>query len=166
MHSKPNYNSAKLLEYSLGASSIATWRDFATADDSTDTQAPRFLPEHLTRHGPIALASAGDPHAPGAVIRPSRDPRSAKTYAAVACDMAKARCRLGFKRLDAAPGSIPGGERLGRLKTSVAPRNPGESRGMRQSQEPSQSDHRKNARLSMLTRESHQPTPYRLDDPF
>jgi D-alanine-D-alanine ligase len=78
---------------------------------------------------PIAVVHGGDRSVEGAVINQTRNPRSDKSYAAVATDIANSLTRLGFQQVDLVPEDMRMGERMRQLNTGIAWLNSGGTQG-------------------------------------
>lgn len=113
----------------MGASNIANWRNSAPASNAPDAPVLESLLDHVKRHVPIAVVHGGDRNAPEAVIRATHNPRSDKTYAAVAADIANSLGRLGFQNVELVPEQMQMGERLRQLKTGLVWVNSGGTQG-------------------------------------
>jgi D-alanine-D-alanine ligase len=77
----------------------------------------------------LAVIFGGDKSIPGAVIRPTGNPRSWKSYEAVAQDIADALSRLGFRHVQLMPDDMRLGERLSRETIHMAWLNTGGVQG-------------------------------------
>lgn len=78
---------------------------------------------------PVAVVHGGDRTVEGAVIHQTRNPRSDKSYLAVATDIAESLSRLGFKQVDLIPEDMRMGDRMRELKTGIAWLNSGGTQG-------------------------------------
>lgn len=87
------------------------------------------LLEKIKKNLPIAVVHGGDRSVEGAVIRQTRNPRSDKSYACVASDIAESLIRLGFQQVDLIPEDMRIGERMRQLKTGIAWLNTGGTQG-------------------------------------
>lgn len=87
------------------------------------------LIEKIKKELPIAVVHGGDRNVEGAVIRQTRNPRSDKSYASVATDIANSLTRLGFKQVDLIPEDMRMGDRMRQLGTGVAWLNTGGTQG-------------------------------------
>lgn len=77
----------------------------------------------------IAVVFGGDRNADDAVIFPTRNPRSDKTYEAVATNIADSLRRLGFRHVAPMPEDMLLGDRLRRQQTHLAWLNTGGTQG-------------------------------------
>ena len=89
----------------------------------------QFLLDRMKQSLPVAVVHGGDRNVEGAVICKTRNPRSDKTYAAVASDIANSLTRLGFSRVDLVPEDMRMGETLRRLNTGLVWLNTGGTQG-------------------------------------
>lgn len=78
----------------------------------------------------IAVIFGGDKRAPGAVINPTHNPRSWKSYESVAHDIAAALGRIGFRHVTTLPDDMRLGERLQREGIHLAWLNTGGVQGI------------------------------------
>ncbi|MBF0093502.1 MAG: ATP-grasp domain-containing protein [Alphaproteobacteria bacterium] len=83
----------------------------------------------LSPHLRIAVIFGGTRHKEGAVITPTHNPRSDKTYEAVAADIAAALGRCGFAHVELMPEDMTLGERLRRFNANFAWLNSGGTQG-------------------------------------
>jgi D-alanine-D-alanine ligase len=77
----------------------------------------------------IAVVHGGDKSAEGAVIHQTRNPRSHKSYAGVATDIANSLRRLGFMRVDLLAEDMRLGDQLRQLNTGLVWLNTGGTQG-------------------------------------
>lgn len=77
----------------------------------------------------ISVVHGGDRTVEGAVIHQTRNPRSDKSYASVAADIANSLTRLGFKRVDLIPEDMRIGDRMRQFGTGIAWINSGGTQG-------------------------------------
>ncbi|MGL4325601.1 MAG: D-alanine--D-alanine ligase family protein [Beijerinckiaceae bacterium] len=85
--------------------------------------------EKLFRRLRMAVVYGGDKSKEGAVIEPTTNPRSWKSYEAVAKDIASAMRRLGCKNIDLMPDDMHLGERLKDIDAHIAWLNTGGVQG-------------------------------------
>ena len=78
----------------------------------------------------VAVIFGGDKHTPGAVINPTYNPRSWKSYEAVAEDIASALRRIGFRFVTTLPDDMCLGDRLRREQIHFAWLNSGGVQGV------------------------------------
>lgn len=87
------------------------------------------LVDKMKRSLPVAVVHGGNRSTRGAVIRQTRNPRSDKSYAVVAADIANALRRLGFAQVDLVPEDMRMGDTLRTLNTGLAWLNSGGTQG-------------------------------------
>src|SRR6185437_9379834 len=85
--------------------------------------------ERLLDRMRLAVVFGGDKSIPGAVIQQTGNPRSWKSYEAVAQDIADALSRLGFRQVQLIPDDMRLGERLARENIHMAWLNSGGVQG-------------------------------------
>ena len=85
--------------------------------------------EQLMPRLSLAVVFGGDKTTEGAVINPTFNPRSWKSYQAVAEDIAGALERIGFRQVHVIPEDMQLGERLRRLGVHMAWLNSGGVQG-------------------------------------
>lgn len=103
----------------MDAAKINHQRNCASSDNFFGREALGSLLEYAKRPLPIGVVPGGDPHASGAVIQTTHDPRSDKTSTAVAADIADALGRLGLQNIESVPEQMPMGERLKKWKAGL-----------------------------------------------
>jgi D-alanine-D-alanine ligase len=87
------------------------------------------LLDKIKKSMPVAVIHGGDRRVEGAVIHQTRNPRSDKTYLAVASDIANALSRLGFHQVDLVPEDMRMADKLRKLNTGIAWLNTGGTQG-------------------------------------
>jgi D-alanine-D-alanine ligase len=100
----------------------------ATVCASSDEELEAQIGQLLTR-AKLAVIFGGEKSAPNAVIHPTTNPRSWKSYEAVAQDIAQALKRIGFRHVELMPDDMSLGERLRRAGTDLAWLNTGGVQG-------------------------------------
>jgi D-alanine-D-alanine ligase len=99
--------------------------DLAAADAiELEAQIERLMPRLR-----LAVIFGGDKSTPGSVVYPSRNPRSWKSYEAVAVDIAAALQRIGFRHVCLMPDDMYLGERMRREGIHMAWLNTGGIQG-------------------------------------